>query len=508
MGTDPTGRRTSDEQDPSRLNASLERAPHRLLVAGVATVALVLLVAFATVILRSERSGRQSLEERAVQRTVVTQHFIEAYIDDLQATMRSHADLALAAPATSAEELALVNEMMRFRTGALLDGEGRVLQAVPSGSAAFGEDLAVSDDHLDRAVGGEATVSGVIPSSADGAPIVDVAVPFAAGDGRRVYRAGYAVNDTPLGPYLLNGTVVAGEALYLVDDAGTIIASSDAATATDLQAEDPELASASAGQQRGTFTTDDGDRFFSSLPVAGAPWRIVRVLPTAAMYAPAEQGRWIPWLLFGGFVAVGVASIVMLSAIIRQRDREHRRARHDVLTGLANRRSTDDLLAVLVDRPAGATPWSVLMIDVDHFKAVNDVHGHHRGDEVLAGVAAVIQGAVRPIDLVGRWGGEEFMVVLDGADLAIAATTAERIRAEVAGASIAGVAITISVGYASTDSSLGDAVVDLADASLLRAKVTGRNRAVTLDPSEAFPARRATPNDGRPPPSANHPHDR
>src|SRR5690606_178161 len=105
-------------------------------------------------------------------------------------------------------------------------------------------------------------------------------------------------------------------------------------------------------------------------------------------------------------------------------------SRHDVLTGLANRRHVDEFLQQVWDRARheGGTV-SVLMMDIDHFKAFNDHHGHPEGDACLHKVAqAMVAHLRRPGDLVGRFGGEEFIVVLAGASLETAVAAAERVR--------------------------------------------------------------------------------
>lgn len=495
MGMGPVsaaGRRSGDARAPLRLQRSFANAPRRLLVVGVSAIALVLLVAFAQMIRSAERAGRDSLDERAVQRTVIAQRFIEAYNTDLKASIRSHAEQALAEPAPTPEVFTLVNEMMRFRAGVLLDADGRVLQTYPTDPALVGTDLTGRNDHLRRAVSGQEAVTGVVPSAVGGDPIVAFAVPFETASGRRVFSAGYRAEDSPLGAYLLNATVVPGEALYLVDDLGNIIASSAAVVAPTLAAQDPDLARVATATGRGTYTADGVDAFFSAQAIEGAPWRLVRAVPTEAMYAPAAEGRWIPWVLFAGFVTVGVASVVMLNWIMGQRDHERRRGRRDALTGLANRRSLDLALAERLRGPVDAA-WAVLMVDVDHFKQVNDEHGHQRGDEVLVAVATAIVESVRPTDVVGRWGGEEFMVVVPGASLATASELAERIGGTVGALRVGTIAVTVSIGFASTETAPADGLVDLADASLYRAKQTGRNRSLTLTPGDAFPAMAADP---------------
>src|SRR6185312_12635635 len=105
----------------------------------------------------------------------------------------------------------------------------------------------------------------------------------------------------------------------------------------------------------------------------------------------------------------------------------------DPLTGLANRARFDDFLEEQFRRAyAHLRPLAVLFIDIDHFKLVNDQHGHQAGDEVLRRIGRLLRGSVRNIDLVARYGGEEFALVLTETDTCAAAVRAEAIRAKMA----------------------------------------------------------------------------
>ncbi|CAG0960800.1 putative diguanylate cyclase DgcQ [Phycisphaerales bacterium] len=124
------------------------------------------------------------------------------------------------------------------------------------------------------------------------------------------------------------------------------------------------------------------------------------------------------------------------------------------------------------------TPVSCVMVDVDHFKAVNDTHGHHTGDLVLKQVAELLRATGRTEDAVGRYGGEEFCLILPDTDTAGAKAVAERLRASIAATPIQGVSITASLGVA--DNQRGrltvEQVLQRADEALYRAKRSGRNR--------------------------------
>jgi diguanylate cyclase len=126
-------------------------------------------------------------------------------------------------------------------------------------------------------------------------------------------------------------------------------------------------------------------------------------------------------------------------------------------------------------------PASVLMIDLDHFKAVNDKHGHPAGDEVLRGVAEVLREALRLHDVPGRYGGEEFGVLLPGSDASGADAIAERVRGKIEWASFAGeLKVTASIGCAAieADDLIAASWVARADRALYDAKAAGRNRAM------------------------------
>ena len=163
----------------------------------------------------------------------------------------------------------------------------------------------------------------------------------------------------------------------------------------------------------------------------------------------------------------------------------------DPLTGLANRRHFELTLASEVDRVARAgEPALVLMIDIDHFKRVNDAHGHQGGDIVLKAVAVALGECIRPMDTVARFGGEEFSMILPNCAPSFGQTVAERIRTHVSARPIPigngqEVTVTASIGGAFAPQWVRSSAllwVERADQQLYRAKSEGRNRACLEQP--------------------------
>jgi diguanylate cyclase (GGDEF)-like protein len=164
-----------------------------------------------------------------------------------------------------------------------------------------------------------------------------------------------------------------------------------------------------------------------------------------------------------------------------------RRAARDPLTGLGNRRSFDESLDRELSRcRRDGSSLSLVVFDLDHFKNINDEHGHQVGDQVLRSVSRLLTGGVRDMDLTSRYGGEEFVILFPGTSSRDAAMTADRLRIEVAARSKP-VPVTISAGVASfpDQATSGADLMALADAALYDAKRSGRNRVVVAARSEA-----------------------
>jgi two-component system cell cycle response regulator len=158
----------------------------------------------------------------------------------------------------------------------------------------------------------------------------------------------------------------------------------------------------------------------------------------------------------------------------------------DALTGLYNRRYMETHVGTLVDQALTRNkPLSVLILDIDYFKSINDTHGHDAGDDVLQDFAIRIRKSIRGIDLACRYGGEEFVVVMPETDMAVATMVAERLRRRIAGEPFPiqkgarTIDVTISIGIAALGpDDNAAAVIKRADQALYRAKRDGRNRVV------------------------------
>jgi diguanylate cyclase (GGDEF)-like protein len=188
---------------------------------------------------------------------------------------------------------------------------------------------------------------------------------------------------------------------------------------------------------------------------------------------------------FGDEQRLNATSLMAQAVVALENARLHRmverQALVDGLTGLANRRAAADALQAEVARAERLdTPLSVVLSDLDGFKDVNDVHGHAVGDEVLKAFAAVLRDTLRESDVAGRWGGEEFLLLLPGADEDGAARFAERVRAGLAARTIPGapgLRVTASFGVAEyAPGSDTEQLVAAADRALYRAKRSGKNR--------------------------------
>jgi diguanylate cyclase (GGDEF)-like protein len=226
------------------------------------------------------------------------------------------------------------------------------------------------------------------------------------------------------------------------------------------------------------------------VPLATAGWLLLNhpLSHTVVAKLPVAVGLWVL-----------LAELLSRVTAQRQADRDRlaELAAHDALTGLRNRRGLDDLLE------AAAIGDAVVFIDLDHFKAVNDLLGHEAGDRVIADLGRIVLAVLRPDDVAVRYGGEEILVLLPGTSIDGAEVMLDRLRL---GWSASHPELTFSAGIALVDETGGGAAAREADDALYLAKQRGRNRAVvagrTPSPAVFIP----TQKDSSPEPSTPAPY--
>jgi diguanylate cyclase (GGDEF)-like protein len=480
----------------------------RGVVAIVVFAWLGVMVGAAGLLAGSQAHARDQTDQRFVARVTSGAVFSSLYVKDIFARERRQAATWLTGRPTSVS-LRRAAGAVGFNASVLLDHQGRVLQAASSKPGLVGQVIMGEYPHLAAAVAGRAGVSNVVLSAVRRASVVAFGVPFETASGTRVFSGAFDLSQTPLGAYMSRVIVVPGRRVYLVDATGNVIASSgpDLSSRQTLRHIDHRLAGLSATRSTGSYTSAHGTRYFASVPVAGTPWRMVVAVPESQLYVSVNgSSRWLAWLALAGLTFAGLIIILLGSRLLASRQRLKRLnreldslARVDALTGMRNRRDIEErLLAELSAAGRHQSNLAVLLIDIDHFKSVNDTQGHQIGDAVLCATAQTIQSTLRAEDSVGRWGGEEFLAVLPDTDADGALTIAERLRAQVAKPGLANSdprdTITITIGAAVWTSGGIDDLISRADHALYTGKGAGRNNVqlAVADPHHALATRQPT----------------
>jgi diguanylate cyclase (GGDEF)-like protein len=225
------------------------------------------------------------------------------------------------------------------------------------------------------------------------------------------------------------------------------------------------------------FLTMVGSAHFLTKPQMAlfVAWTACNFAGAAAI--TALTGHDVPWGYAGAIelilIGMGTNATLLAGGQQRLRDVLTRAASTDSLTGIANRRSFQATFAgSLRDAIARIQPLAFMLIDVDHFKEINDLRGHPAGDDKLRDVARALNDGLRAGDVVARFGGDEFSVVAPHASRTDALTLAERLRA---GAASCGASVSIGLATFPDDAETEDALIDAADRALYAAKEAGRN---------------------------------
>lgn len=282
--------------------------------------------------------------------------------------------------------------------------------------------------------------------------------------------------------------------VYLVDAHGRLLAASPATAAATLSAANPKLARAFKGSRQGAVVVGGVPSTYTSAPVRSTPTRLLIAIPDSKLYV--ATGGWaerVPWIVLALVATFGVSLTAVIRRSLADRSRlatlsqELREAAHtDTVTGLPNRRALSErLLQATIHARRRGEPLSVLMIDLDSFKQINDALGHVAGDSVLVAVADCLRGVFRSDDIYGRWGGDEFVVGLLATDEHGARHAAERLLQAAKAASCEALdlpdGVPLSIGIASGVYTTADDLIRKADIALYESKAAGRGRITVAD---------------------------
>ncbi len=376
----------------------------------------------------------------------------------------------------------------------LADEHGTVLDALPPDPTLIGRRLTARFPSAAAAAAatesGSTAVSNVINAGVGAGDVTAVAVPFATPrSGRRVFAAAYAVRSPQLEAFVARAIAYPQHEVLLVDGLGNVLAASPDTAAGTLARAHPALARASATATVGPVPGAPTPSTFTIAPIAGTPWSMVLMVPDNRLFATVQGlEQVLPWLIFALVSMLGLLLLGLFARSLRDRARLGRlseeldlAARTDPLTGLANRRGLKEALSRAGSRARrSGEPLSVLMIDLDRFKQVNDTHGHDAGDRVLCELAACLRDVLRGEDVYGRLGGDEFVVAIEGGEPQ-ARAVARRLTDAAAARRMPELGldegIPMSVGLASGAHQLPEDLMRAADVELYRVKESHRANA-------------------------------
>src|SRR2546425_43749 len=412
----------------------------------------------------------------------------------------------------------------------IIDPGGRVV----AGTSGRVGGVRIPGDGLTSLRTGDAFVGEAYWDAALGKAALVLAVPIRQADGR--FTGAFTAKTSPhaVADILQRLSPDNPRDVYVITDQGRLVIRSRVTSADLMRARLPEAATSALLEKEGQlvdFKRGDGQEMLGTLRrVPHLHWAAVAELPRVEAVRRVSQLRsataWMILLLLagvgvmayvlglrivsplerltaaaarvaagdlsvdlpaGGGVEVGYLTQVFNTLVARLREQEaqgelERLSITDALTGLYNRRHLMGTLASEVQRSRRLRrPFSVLLMDVDHFKQYNDTHGHPEGDAALVKIADLLRKTTRGVDCVARYGGEEFLVMLLETTVATATIVAERIRTRVAAEEFRGGRVTMSIGVAECPGhgDTPESLIASADAALYQAKDEGRDRVVT-----------------------------
>lgn len=424
----------------------------------------------------SQRQSRSTILSNLALRGASSATVVSTYLYQQADRQRGVAARLLASRRVSRERFELVVQAFGSSAAVLLDSSGHVLAVAPSDHALLGTEIASRYGSLAEAERGRVAVSDVVPRAVRGAGVVAIAVPFSTPQGRRVFSAAYPVSRSTLDAFVAHAIAYRQHQVFLVDSAGRLVAASPSTAATTLAAADPALERAAAHGSLGSVALAPAPTTFTAARVPGTPWRLVIAIPDSKLLSSiAGWARIVPWIVFALVSIFGVALVALFSRLSALSQRLGRSARTDSLTGLPNRRAMEEQVSRAAARARrSGEPMSVLMIDLDLFKQTNDRHGHRAGDRVLCAVAERMREVLRAGEVVGRWGGDEFIVLMPSAGEAQARAAVARLRESARGLALADIGlpggVPMSIGAATSERPTTEGIVHDADLALYEAK--------------------------------------
>ncbi|HLY82935.1 MAG TPA: sensor domain-containing diguanylate cyclase [Acidimicrobiales bacterium] len=519
--------------DPVRASRSRGKSTRRWGLKATGVVALATMVPVALLATVAVRVSSDAIRSQARGRVTATAAVGVSFVKHQLASVTQLADAyardpelvrAMGSGAGHSNDVTQLGEKMSA-LAASQDGIGLAFVSDPAGHtqavyppspSVIGKDFSYRDWYRGVKATGLPYVSEAYETAADGHALV-IAIVAPVRDFSPVGLPGSILGYVTIGYTVKTIQALVGDfasqqvALTVTDQRGAVIGAPGAHPSGLLsRLADPRVSAALAGRSGVSEVGHGRERVISAFaPVPGLGWTVMADVPASTAYAPVGRIRatvlavaaLLEVMLLAGvgllareerrrtaaeeaLAVVNAKLVAHRGALVAANERLVELANSDALTGIGNRRRlTDDMKSIQGRLDRYGHDFCIALLDVDHFKAYNDTHGHQAGDLVLGEVGRAISFAIRKGDLAYRYGGDEFLVVYSEQTLDTGMIAAENIRerfsAAVALANLPGT-ITLSIGVAAADP--GDTVDDVirqADAALYEAKAAGRNQVAT-----------------------------